>query len=139
MITSARLAGPSTIDTWRVLHATPYTNRRLLQTQVEPEIHPSHVPGYTAAVTIVFCRFFFLTYFGQVTYSIMTMPTRYSHTMPINTTQLTKLRSRSFEKARFHGSKYQQARGAPQASGSGESRADEKKRKIKSRKEKKIW
>ena len=28
---------------WRVLRATPYTKIRLLQTQVEPVIHPSHI------------------------------------------------------------------------------------------------
>ena len=42
MITTARLDVPSITDTWRVLHATPYTKRSLLQTQVEPEINPSH-------------------------------------------------------------------------------------------------
>ena len=42
-VTSAWLSVPSITYTWRVLHATPYTKRSLLQTQVEPEIHPSHI------------------------------------------------------------------------------------------------
>ena len=37
-----RSACPSITDTWRVLQPTPWINRRLLQTQVDPEMYRSH-------------------------------------------------------------------------------------------------